>query len=106
MGAAVLCRFRAELGPRLIQCGLGRGLLPYQVASYPSTRLAAINIGQKLAGGGRALSSGGSWLGPHLSLTVEALYRAKCVKTRCFQEGVGHLEPRFQGEGVVPLTIY
>jgi len=25
--------FRAELGPRLIQCGLGRGLLPYQVAS-------------------------------------------------------------------------
>jgi len=68
--------------------------------------LAAINIGQKLAGGGRALSSGGSWLGPHLSLTVEALYRAKCVKTRCFQEGVGHLEPRFQGEGVVPLTIY
>jgi len=25
--------FRAEMGPRLIQCGLGRGLLPYQVAS-------------------------------------------------------------------------
>jgi len=29
-------------------------------------------------------------------------YKAKCVKTRCLQEGVGHLEPRFQGEGVVP----
>jgi len=28
-----LCPFRAEVGPRLIQCGLGRGLLPYQVAS-------------------------------------------------------------------------
>ena len=27
---------------------------------------------------------------------------AKCVKTRCLQEGVGHLEPRFQAEGVVP----
>ena len=29
----LLCPFRAELRPRLIQCGLGRGLLPYQVAS-------------------------------------------------------------------------
>jgi len=29
----VLCPFRGELEPRLIQCGLGRGLLPYQVAS-------------------------------------------------------------------------
>jgi len=24
-------------------------------------------------------------------------YKAKCVKTRCLQEGVGQLEPRFQG---------
>jgi len=29
----LLCPFCAELGPRLIQCGLGRGLHPYQVAS-------------------------------------------------------------------------
>jgi len=29
-------------------------------------------------------------------------YKAKRVKTRCYQEGVGHLEPRLQGEGVVP----
>ena len=29
-------------------------------------------------------------------------YKAKCVKIRCFQEGVGHLEPKFQGGGVVP----
>ena len=27
-------------------------------------------------------------------------YEAKRVKTRCLQEGVGHLEPRFQGEVV------
>jgi len=33
-------------------------------------------------------------------------YKAKCVKTRCLQEGVGQFEPRFQGEGVVPLPIY
>ena len=35
-----------------------------------------------------------------LSLTVETL-QAKCVKTRGLQEGVGYLEPRFQGEGVM-----
>jgi len=29
-------------------------------------------------------------------------YKAKCVKTRCLQEGVGHLQPRFQAEWVVP----
>ena len=36
-----------------------------------------------------------------LSLAVEAL-QGKYVKSRCLQEGVGHLQPRFQGEGVVP----
>jgi len=29
----VLCHFRGALGTRLIQCGLRRGLIPYQVAS-------------------------------------------------------------------------
>jgi len=29
-------------------------------------------------------------------------YQAKCVKTRCYQEGVGQFERRFHGEGVVP----
>jgi len=28
-----LCPFYGELGPHLTQCGLGRGLPPYQVAS-------------------------------------------------------------------------
>ena len=35
-----------------------------------------------------------------LSLTVEAL-QGKTL-TRCYQERVGYLEPRFQGEGVIP----
>jgi len=26
-------------------------------------------------------------------------YKAKCVKTRCYQEGVGQFEPRVQGNG-------
>jgi len=29
-------------------------------------------------------------------------YRAKRVKTRCYQERVGHLEPKFQWGDVVP----
>ena len=29
-------------------------------------------------------------------------YKAKRVKTRRLQEWVGHFEPKFQGEGVVP----
>ena len=33
-------------------------------------------------------------------------YKAKCVKTRCPQVWVGHLEPKFQGEGVVPGEIF
>ena len=36
-----------------------------------------------------------------LSLTVEEL-QGKRVKTRSLQEWVGHFEPKFQGEGVVP----
>jgi len=29
-------------------------------------------------------------------------YKAKHVKTRCYEEWVGHFESRFQWEGVVP----
>jgi len=34
-----------------------------------------------------------------LFLTAEALQGKMCQKTCCLQEGVGHLEPRFQGKG-------
>jgi len=33
-------------------------------------------------------------------------YKAKRVKTRCYEEGVGQFEPRFQGEGVVPWKYF
>jgi len=33
-----------------------------------------------------------------LSLTAEAL-QGKCVKTRCYQEGIVQFERRLQGEG-------
>ena len=61
-GAAVPLSW--ELGPRLVECGLGRGLLLYQAASliHPSSHLATIHMGQKLGGSGCALFSGGSWV--------------------------------------------
>ena len=40
-----------------------------------------------------------------LSLTVEALQGKPC-QTRSLQEWVGHLEPKFQGEGVVLGNIF
>ena len=48
---------------------------------------------------------------PSVSLSVRlsvrlSVTRRYCIKTRCLQEGVGHLEPTFQREGVVPLPIY
>jgi len=33
---------------------------------------------------------------------MSSIITAKRVKTRCLQEWVGHLEPNFQGEVVVP----
>ena len=37
-----------------------------------------------------------------LSLIRLRRYKAKRVQTRSLQEWVGHFEPKFQGEGVVP----
>ena len=40
-----------ELGPRLVQCGLRRGLLPYQLRHlHPSSHLATTDMSQKLGG--------------------------------------------------------
>jgi len=36
-----------------------------------------------------------------LCLTVETI-QGKCFKTRCLQEGVGQIQPRFQGKGSYP----
>jgi len=56
-GEGLLCPFVGELGPRLTQCDLGRGLLPYQVASSPIQPFGHNRHGPKL-GGGCALFSG------------------------------------------------
>jgi len=59
----LLCPFRAQLGPRLTQCGLGQGLyFRTKWRLHPSSRLVTINMGQILGGGGCTLCSGGSWV--------------------------------------------
>ena len=47
----LLCPFRAELGPRLIQCGLGRGLLPYHVTSSSTQSFGHNGHWTKIGGG-------------------------------------------------------
>jgi len=70
-GAAVPLSW--DLGPRLIQCGLARGLLPYQVASSFS-RLATIDVGQKLRRVRCALLSWGSLVPIEYKVTCAEAY--------------------------------
>jgi len=54
----LLCPLRGELGPRLMQCGLGWRLRPYQVASSSIQLFATIDMNRKM--GGCATFRGGS----------------------------------------------
>ena len=47
-GGGLLCPFRGELGPRLIQYGLSRGLLPYQVESSSIRQFGHNSLGSKI----------------------------------------------------------
>jgi len=73
----VLCPFRVgNLGRRLTQCGLGRGLyFRIKWRLHLSSRLATIDMGQKLGGGNfPVLNCPHQWvLGWHCNFTV---YRA------------------------------
>ena len=50
-----------ELAPSLVQCGLGRGLSPYQAASSSIQSFGHNIHGPKLGAGGFDLFSGDSW---------------------------------------------
>ena len=66
-GAAVPLS-RRELGPRLTQCGLGRGLRPYQVASSFIQAFRHNRHGPKTGGCARVRGE----LGPHLKQRRQA----------------------------------
>jgi len=57
-GVGLLCPFRGEIGPRPIQCGLGRGLLPYQVESSSIQPSGHNSQGPKIGWGGCAFFLG------------------------------------------------
>jgi len=59
-GAAV--PLSRELEPRLVQYGMGRGLLPYQAASSSIQSFGHNGHGPKIEWGGCELFSGGSWV--------------------------------------------
>jgi len=62
VGAGAAMPLSRELEPRLVQCGLGRGLLPYQAASSSIQSFGHNRHEQKIGWGGCALFSGGSWV--------------------------------------------
>ena len=77
----LLCPFRAEMGPRLKHCGLGRGLLPYQVASSSIQPFGHDRHGSK-AGWWLVCpicSGGGTWVFiEHKVAWAEAYLHTKC----------------------------
>ena len=102
---------RGELGPRLTQCGLGRGLLPYKWRLHPFSRLATIDMGQKLGGGGCALFSGGAGSPWTQSRRAEAYLHTKWhlspssrVATTDISRKLGALCPLGEGELSPNLT--
>jgi len=83
-GGGLLCPFREEPGPRLIQCGLGRGLLPHQVASSSIQPFGHNTHGPKIGWGGCAFFSGDSWvLIEHKVAWAEAYLRTKWHLDAC-----------------------
>jgi len=71
-----LCPFRVELGPRLAWAEV---YFRTNWRLHPSSRLATINMGQKLGGGGCAFCSGG--IGVPIEYKVawaEAYLHTKC----------------------------
>ena len=62
----LLCPIRGELGPHLTQCGLGRGLPPYQVASWSIEPFGHNRHGSK-SGGCCAYFRGGGAVSPSIT---------------------------------------
>jgi len=103
-GAAV--PLSRELGPRLVQCGMGRGLLPYQAASSSIQPFGYNRHGPKLGRGGCAFFSGGGWVHIkhnvawaeaylHTKWHVDASSRLATIK---MAENWGALPPFWRGE--------
>jgi len=79
-----VCPFRGELGPHPIQCGLGRGLLQYEVASssiQPFGHIRHGDMGQKLGGNGVPIEHKVAWADAYLCITKWHLDPCSCLAT-------------------------
>ena len=68
-GGAAVRPFRGSWDPRLVQCGLGRGLLPYQAASFIHPAIWPQQTSAKMGWGWVCPFSGVSWVHIEHNLT-------------------------------------
>jgi len=93
-----------ELGPHLTQCGLGRRLLPYQVASSSIQPFGHNRHGPKI-GWGCALFSKGK-LGPHLISRLSRGLPPYQVASQSIQPfGHNRHGPKIWAGGCAPLGL-
>jgi len=105
---------RGELGPCLTQCGLGRGLLPYQVAwhLHPFSHLATINMGQNWVGA-VPFFCGGTWVPSNTVAWAEAYLHTKwhldpCSRLATIEMGrkLGAMPLLVRGAGSQSSTVW
>jgi len=80
---------RGDVEPWLMAFGLRGGVEPWLMARWKALVEFLLSVIELL----------------FLSLTAEAL-QGKMYQNSLSSGAVGHLEPSFQGEGVIPLAIY
>jgi len=102
---------RGELGPRLTQCGRGRGLLPYQVASSSIlSLLATIDMGRNLGAvpplGGAGTQSNTTSPGPRFTSVPSGILIHPTVRPqRTWAENWGLCPFRTEGSGSPSNTM-
>ena len=119
----LLCPFCGQLGPRLIQCGLSQGLLPYQVASssiqpFGHNRHEPKTVGGRAVPllGGAATPSNTTSPGPTFtSVPSDILIHSAIWPQQTWAENWGyaplgdglgpHLTQRGQGQGLPPYQV-
>jgi len=90
-----------ELGLRLTRCGLGRGLLPYRVASESIQPFCHNRHGPKIGRGALPPFSGG-WLGPHLTQST-GLRPTSIPSDMLIYQAIWPQQIRAENWGAVPL---
>jgi len=100
----LLCPFCRQLGPRLIQCGLGRCLLPHPVASSSIRPFGHNRHGPKIGWGECALFSRNSLAIEHKVTWAEAYLHTKCHLSQSTRLATTDISRKL-GEGLFPFRV-